>query len=158
MVGARLAPSAGLTEDERAAWVLVVNSRSPDYFRPEHTHLLEQYVRQKTICEDLTQDIRKTRDRMKKGTPKHADLMALSRLLDIRAKAIFTLCRLAKSLRVSPSSQYSKKKTGGSRAVTQGGGVGASFLTTPKKTPAAIHAKHGAAVSGRPNGVKAPWQ
>lgn len=52
-VDLRLAPPAGMTAAQKAAWVTVTNARPADWFGPENAALLVQYCRHKVQADIL---------------------------------------------------------------------------------------------------------
>ncbi|WP_062391118.1 hypothetical protein [Pseudomonas abietaniphila] len=56
-VDSRLAPPAGMTAAQKAAWVTVINARPADWFGPENSALLVQYCRHRVQADILAEQL-----------------------------------------------------------------------------------------------------
>lgn len=99
----RLAPPADLTPAQRSVWLSVVNSRSADWFAPEHEPLLKQYVRHKVNSDLLSQQIEEFQP---EWMAEDDGLKRYDRLLGMLARETLALNTMARSMRLTHQAVY----------------------------------------------------
>lgn len=93
----RLVPPEGLTEEQQAEFLRVVNSLPADWFAPAHLQMLVQYCRHVVIAKKLAQAI----DMM---LTEAGDVRMIGVLMTRQENASRILHKLMTSLRITPQS------------------------------------------------------
>lgn len=158
----RLACPAHLTPEERERWETIVGSRSPEWFRPEMTILLEEFVIKKTVIDKLREKLNYERNllynRRRNTKDDYAGIDALLKLINRETAQLF---KIASHLRLTPRSLMTHKKRPGrsaaSEAVFSGSEPAVKPAASPRGDESGVAPVNGNKPGGK-GGVAMPWQ
>ena len=120
----RLAPAAGLDEQEIELWRDVVNTKPADWFADDSAPLLKEYVRAAVMCDRLDLQIKAAMA----GGDEVETAAVMKGYLDMRDKESKRVLSIATKLRLTQQSRYTpqaastaNKKASGARPWQFGG-------------------------------------